>query len=48
MINLNNLHGGIKLIKEIMDKNNNKRQPWSREKQKEKVSTLKNYKHKQK
>lgn len=48
MIDLNNLHGGSKLIKQIVEKNDNKKQPWSREKQQEKVAAHKNIKPKTK
>jgi hypothetical protein len=46
MIDLNNLHGGTKLIKQIVEKNDNKKQPWSREQQREKAATHKNVKPK--
>jgi hypothetical protein len=42
MIDLNNLRGGIKLIREIVKNNDNKKQPWSKEKQRQKVATHKN------
>lgn len=48
MIDLNNLHGGSKLIKQIVEKNDSKKQPWSREKQREKVANHKNIKPKSK
>jgi hypothetical protein len=48
MIDLNNLHGGTKLIKQIVEKNVNKKQPWSREQQRAKAATHKNVKPKSK
>lgn len=41
MLNLNNIHAGKKLIKQILD-NNNINQPWSREKQLNKINQYKN------
>lgn len=48
MINLNNLNGGSKLIKQIVEKNGNKKEPWSKEQQRQKVATHKNVKPKTK
>lgn len=48
MIDLNNLRNGTKLIKEIVKNSDNKRQPWSKEKQRQKVATHKNIRPKSK
>jgi hypothetical protein len=48
MIDLNNLHGGRKLIKQIVEKTTNNKKPWSREQQQKKVANQKNIKPKAK
>ncbi len=48
MIDLNNLHGGNKLIKEIVEKQTSKKHPWSKEQQQKKVANHKNVKPKAK
>ena len=48
MIDLNNLHGGNKLIKEIVEKQTGNKQPWSKEQQQKKVANHKNVKPKAK
>jgi len=44
MIDLKNLNGGDKLIKEILGQNKQNRQPWSKEKQKQFINQQKNIK----
>jgi len=47
-MDLKNLHSGIKLIKQIVQKSDHHKQPWSRENQRQKVAKHKNIKPKQK
>lgn len=42
MIDLNNFNSGKKLIKKVMEKTNNTKQPWSKEQQVKKAATNKN------